>query len=194
VTEPIVAIHSPLESTGARLKGRARGALICALGGSAWMFWAAVFASTARTVSLALVTLMMMLIGGWAVSRVRAARRYVDSAADRERWASIAPLFWIDTAAEWVLGAGAVVTLAHFGRYSLIPQFLGVIIGLHFLPLAKLFRAPRYYIMGTTMILCVLASFLVPEGRMRDVMACAGIGLPMWVTAVVILSQDQGLT
>jgi hypothetical protein len=172
------------------LKGRARGALICALGGSAWMFWAAVFASTARTASLALITVMMILIGGWAVSRVRAARRYVDSAADRERWASIAPLFWIDTAAEWVLGAGAVVTLAHFGRYSLIPQFLGVIIGLHFLPLAKLFRAPRYYIMGTTIILCVLASFLSPEGRIRDAIACAGIGLPMWVTAVVILSQD----
>jgi hypothetical protein len=109
VTETVVAIHSLLESTestGARLKGRARGALICALGGSAWMFWAAVFASTARTASLVLVSLMMILIGGWAVSRVRAARRYVDSAADRERWASIAPQFWIDTAAEWVLGAG----------------------------------------------------------------------------------------
>ena len=193
MTETVVAIHSLLESaesTGARLKGRARGALICALGGSAWMFWAAVFASTARTASLALVSLMMILIGAWAVSRVRAARRYVDSAADRERWASIAPLFWIDTAAEWVLGAGAVVALAHFGRYSLIPQFLGVIIGLHFLPLAKLLRAPRYYIMGTTMILCVLASFLAAEGSIRNVIACAGIGLPMWITAVVILSQD----
>jgi hypothetical protein len=94
VTETVVAIHSLLESTestGARLKGHARGALICALGGSAWMFWAAVFASTARTASLVLVSLMMILIGGWAVSRVRAARRYVDSVADRERWASIAP-------------------------------------------------------------------------------------------------------
>jgi hypothetical protein len=193
MTETVVAIHSPLESTesmGARLKGRARGALVCALGGSAWMFWAAVFASTARVPSLMLVTVMMILIGGWAVSRLRAARRYVDSAADRERWASIATLFWIDTTAEWVLGAGAVVTLAHFGRYSLIPQFLGVIIGLHFLPLAKLLRAPRYYLMGTTMILCVLASFFAPEGSIRNVIACAGIGLPMWVTTVVILSQD----
>jgi hypothetical protein len=193
MTETVVAARSPLEATesaGARLKGRARGALVCALGGSAWMLWAAVFAATARTAALALVTAMMIFIGGWAVSRVRVARRYVDSAADRERWASIATLFWIDPAAEWALGAGVVVTLAHFGRYSLIPQFLGVIIGLHFLPLAKLFRAPRYYVMGTTMILCALASFLAPEGSVRNVVACAGIGLPMWVTAVVILSQD----
>ena len=103
---------------------------------------------------------------------------------------SIAPLFWIDTAAEWVLGAGAVVTLAHFGRYALIPQFLGVIIGLHFLPLAWILRAPRYYTMGTAIILCVFASLLIPEGSIRNVIACAGIGLPMWITAVVILSQD----
>jgi hypothetical protein len=77
------------------------------------------------------------------------------------------------------------------GSYSLIPQFLGVIIGLHFLPLAKLLRAPRYYVMGTAMILCVLASLLIPESSIRNVIVCAGIGLPMWITAVAILFQDQ---
>jgi hypothetical protein len=122
----------PLESNGARLKGRARGALICAVLGSAWMFWTAAFVPTARVASLAVVTVMTILIGGWALSRVRTARHYEDSTADRERWAAVARLFWIDTAAEWVLGSGAVIALAHFGRYSLIPQFLGVIIGLQF--------------------------------------------------------------
>lgn len=193
MTEIVSAIGTPLESSGARLKGRARGALICTVGGSAWMLWAASLVPTARTSSLAFVTAMTILIGGWAVSRVRVARRYKDSAADRERWASIAALYWMDTAAEWVLGAAAVIALAHFRRYSLIPQFLGVIMGLHFLPLARLLRAPRYYIMGTAMILCVLASLLVPEGSTRNVLACAGIGLPMWVTAVVILSQDKSV-
>jgi hypothetical protein len=154
------------------------------------MFWTAVFVPTARTASLMLVTALTILIGGWAALRFRNARRYKDSDADRQRWASIATLFWLDTAAEWVLGAGAVVTLAHYGRYSLIPQFLGIIMGLHFLPLAKLLRAPRYYVMGTVMILCVLASLLVREGNIRNIIACAGIGLPMWITSVVISSQD----
>ena len=40
------------------------------------------------------------------------------------------------------------------------------------------------------MILCTLGSVLIPEGEIRNVIACAGIGLPMWFTAVVILSQD----
>jgi hypothetical protein len=188
MTENVVAFGTSPVSSGARLKGNARGAMVCALFGSAWMFWTAAFAP-ARTAALALVTMMTVLICGWALSRVRVARRYEDSAEDRARWASIAPLFWIDTAAEWVLGASAVVALAHFGRYALIPQFLGVIIGLHFLPLAKLLRAPRYYVMGTAMVLSVLASLLIPEGSIRNVIACAGIGLPMWITAVAILSQ-----
>jgi acyl CoA:acetate/3-ketoacid CoA transferase alpha subunit len=47
--------------------------------------------------------------------------------------------------------------------------------------------------MKTDMIWCVLASVLVPEGSLRNGIACAGIGLPVWVTAVVILSQDLRL-
>jgi len=49
---------------------------------------------------MVLVAVMAIVLIGWAASRVRVARRYKNSAADRERWASIAPLFWIDTAAE----------------------------------------------------------------------------------------------
>jgi hypothetical protein len=188
VTENLIASETPLMSSGARSKGNARGAMVCALFGGAWMFWTAAFAPSARIAWLALVTMMTVLICGWALMRVRVARRYQDSAADRARWTAIAPLFWIDTTAEWVLCAGAVAALAHFGRYALIPQLLGVIIGLHFLPLAWILKAPRYYIMGTAIVLCVLASLLIPEGSIRNVIACAGIGLPMWITAVVILS------
>ncbi|MGB7729451.1 MAG: hypothetical protein WBL50_15570 [Candidatus Acidiferrum sp.] len=188
MTETAIIFETPLVSSGARLKSDARGVMVCALFGSAWMFWTAAFAPSARNTWLALVTMMTVIICGWAMSRVRIARRYQDSAADRARWAAIAPLFWIDTGAEWVFGAGAVFALSRFGRYSLIPQFLGVIIGLHFLPLARLLRAPRYYVMGTATVLCVLASLLISEGSTRNIVACAGIGLPMWITAVVILS------
>jgi hypothetical protein len=113
MTETVAA--TPLASSGARLKGNARGAVVCALFGSAWMFWTAAFVPTAKSLALAVVSVMTILICAWAFSRVRVARRYEDSAADRERWAAIAPLFWIDTAAEWALGAAAVFTLAHSG-------------------------------------------------------------------------------
>ena len=88
-TETVIAVGTPLVSSVVRLKGRARGAMVGAVFGSAWMSWVA--------------------------------RRNKNSAADRERWASIAPFFWIDTAAEWALGSGAVVALAHFGRLCANP-------------------------------------------------------------------------
>jgi hypothetical protein len=104
MTENIVAFDTSRVSSGARLKGNARGAMVCSLFGSAWMFWTAAFVPTARIEALVLVSVMTVLICGWALSRVRVARRYEDSTADQARWATIAPLFWIDTAAEWVLG------------------------------------------------------------------------------------------
>jgi Family of unknown function (DUF7010) len=190
MTETVIPVGVPAISSLSMLKGRARGAMVSALFGSAWMIWAAVFVPNARTTALMLVAVIAILLVAWAASRLRIARRYKDSVSDRERWASVAPLFWLDTAAEWLLGAGAVVALAHFGRYALIPQFLGVIIGLHFLPLAWILRAPRYYTMGTAIVVCVCGSLLIPEGSLRNVVACAAIGLPMWITALVILSQD----
>jgi hypothetical protein len=153
------------------------------------MFWSIAFVTTGRIASFSSVTAIAILLVGWAAVRLRVARRHKDSIADRERWASIAPLFWANTGTEWLLSAGAVAALAHYRLYSLIPQFLGVIIGLHFVVLAKVLGEPKYYFMGMVMILWVLASLLIPEGGVRNMIACAGIGLPLWTTAVVILSE-----
>jgi len=88
------------------------------------------------------------------------------------------------------MGASAVVTLAHFCCDALIPQFLRFIIGLHFLRLAWILKAPRHYVLETIKIVWALGSLLIPEGRIRNFIACAETGLPMWITAVVTSSQD----
>lgn len=188
------AIRVPLASSGAKLKWRAKSALIGAFFGSVWMIWATIFGPVARAPALVFVGVLAIPLVAWAVLRVRAVRHYQDSAADRERWASIAPLYWLNTAAEWTLTIGAVVVLAHLHRYALIPQFAGAIIGLHFLALARILGEPRYYFMGTAMISAVMASLLIPEGGVRNVVACAGSGLPMWVSAAVILYRDWNLS
>jgi hypothetical protein len=123
------------------------------------------FVTTERIASFTAVSAIAILLVGRAAVRVRVARRHKDSVADRERWASIAPLFWVNTGAEWLLSAGAVVALAHYRRYSLIPQFLGAIIGLHFVVLARVLREPRYCVMGTAMVLCVLTGGPSGAGR-----------------------------
>jgi hypothetical protein len=79
--------------------------------------------------------------------------------------------------------------LAHIHRPDLIPQFLGVIIGLHFLPLAKIFKAPVYYATGAVMVLGVLASLAIPPGYVRNIAACGVNGLSLWATAAFNLSR-----
>lgn len=172
------------------MKKYAKGALICAFFGSVWMYWAALFGPIAKPISFAAVTLLTIAICGWAIARGREVRHYQDSAADQRHWASIAHLYWANTIAEWVLVAGSVWALAHFGHYALIPQVVGIIIGLHFFVLGRLLSESRYYLLATAMISAVLASLLIPGGGIRNAIACAGIGLPMWITALIILSQD----
>jgi hypothetical protein len=81
--------------------------------------------------------------------------------------------------------------LSLIGRYDLIPQTLGVIIGLHFFPLAKIFRMPLYNWTALGMLLSALATFAFPAGRLRDFTAYGVNGLSLWVTAAVILCQDR---
>ena len=76
----------------------------------------------------------------------------------------------------------------HFGRFDLIPQVFGVIIGLHFLPLAKVFRAPRYYWTGGVMVAGAFGSLLIARGDIRNITGCAAIGLTLWITAEKILA------
>jgi len=66
-----------------------------------------------------------------------------------------------------------------------------VIIGLHFLPLVKIFRAPPYYWTGGIMVVVALGSLLMHQGHIRNIFACAAVGLTLWVTSVAVLCRTS---
>jgi hypothetical protein len=172
------------------LKGRMRGALICGFFGAVWMYEALYFGNIATPVWLAAISILTVTLVAWPVVRLRAYRRLSLSAADRAFWASIAKPYWINFAIEWVLCIIAPMWLSYYQRYDLIPYFLGVIIGLHFLPLGKLFKVPLYYWTGAGMVVGVLATLAIPAGYARNIAACGIDGLALWATAAVLLGQD----
>ncbi|ETP70362.1 hypothetical protein G159_02195 [Planococcus glaciei CHR43] len=82
------------------------------------------------------------------------------------------------------------------GNLNLLPILVAVIVGLHFLPLASLFRVKLYY--ATGLLLCLLALFtwfFIPENLVfggdeaNAYMVIVGFGsaLILWVTAFHIL-------
>jgi hypothetical protein len=73
------------------------------------------------------------------------------------------------------------------GRFDLVPQTLGVIIGLHYLALGKIFRMQQFYWTGGVMVVAALASLLIHRGHIRNVAGLAAVGLTLWVTCVGVL-------
>ena len=78
--------------------------------------------------------------------------------------------YWTNCGIEWALCCGAAFWLARVGQYPLIPECLGVIIGLHFLPLGKMFRSPIYYATGAAMVLGSLASLTISRGALCGIL------------------------
>jgi hypothetical protein len=179
---------SPLSA--ARLKGRMRAALICGFFGAVWMFEALYFGGIATPFWLTTIGMLTVALVAWPAIQLRSLAGSSYSAADRERWAAIAVPYWINFALEWLLCSAAAIWLTHNHRYALIPQCLGAIIGLHFLPLARMFKNPLYYWTGAAMVLGDLASLAMHAGHLRNIAANGVDGLSLWATAAVILGQD----
>jgi hypothetical protein len=185
------AIASVRNISGGQLKGSARGALICSFFGSAWMYWAVVFSGNPTPVWFSIVTVPAVALIAWAFLRVRTVRHLPSSAAELEHSRAFRKFFWVDVGIEWGLSGVAVFALPRFGRGDLIPQALGVIIGLHFIPLVKIFRAPPYYWTGGIMVVAALGSLLMHRGHLRNILACAAVGLTLWVTSVAVLCRTS---
>jgi hypothetical protein len=120
-----------------------------------------VFSGNPRPLWFSIVTVPALALITWAILRARAVRHLPSSAAELEHWRAFRKFFWVDAGIAWGLAGAAVFARARFGRFDLIPQALGVIIGLHFLPLVKIFRAPRYYWTGGIMVIAALCSLLI---------------------------------
>jgi hypothetical protein len=185
-------IAVPNVSRGAApLQGRAIGALICGVFGAIWMFEAVYFGAVATPVSLTITALLATIFVAWPASKVYSLGRGAGSSARASNWAEISKAYWTIVAVESVACIVAANVLANIGRPDLMPQFIGAIVGIHFLPLAKIFKAPIYNWTGAVMVLGVLASFVIPAGSFRNLAAYGICGYSLWATAIVILCKDK---
>jgi len=83
------------------------------------------------------------------------------------------------------------VLLARFGLDTWIPLAAAAIVGLHFLPLARLFEVRLYYWTGAVIVLAVLACSLIRDPSARQL--CAGLLMAavLWLTSAVVLLRAR---
>jgi hypothetical protein len=187
VGQPIAAIFGIRNISAFQLKVSARGALIRSFFGSASMYWAVVLSGHPTPLWFSIVTVLTVGLIAWAILRVRATRNLPSSAAELDHWRAFRKFYWLDVGLEYGLISVAVLILARFGRFDLVPQALGVIVGLHYLPLGKILRAQQYYWTGGVLVAAALGSLLIHRGYIRNIFACAAIGLTLWMTSLAIL-------
>lgn len=170
-----------------QLKVSARGALIRSFFGSALLYQGVVFSGNPTPLWFSIVTVPTVGLIAWAILRVRATRKLPSSAADLDHWVTVRKFYWIDVGLEWGLLGVAMSVLAQRGRYDLVPQAFGLIIGLHYLPLGKIFRNQQYYWTAGLMVVAALAPLLIPRGDIRNILGFGAVGLTLCVTSVAIL-------
>ena len=159
--------------------GRGLGICIGALFGMGWLYYAlkfdhvpdwALYAAYALTAALVIAGIM----------HIRSERK---SGAKQSNAVRIA--FLIVFAIEVGAIIAAVILLQHLHLMQYIVPAIAAIVGLHFLPLAKIFRRPTYYATGLTMVAATVASVLLLKGAQQWICIAYSAGAILLLTAFI---------
>ena len=88
--------------------------------------------------------------------------------------------------AEIVLIGLAVNLLPAVGLEPLAIPVVAVIVGVHFIPLARLFKAGVYYLTATVSVIIGISSLIVKVDMVRQDVVGFGMGLLLWLTSFAV--------
>lgn len=179
--------------TKARMRGIAGGAAILSLFGGFWCIVALAFrpARPAWAIPAASATTLALLIGcalRWAAS-AKLPDSHDPAAAAKGKRAGV--IFGVIFGVEGGLIALVSALLGRSGLGDWIPVAVGLIVGVHFLPLAHVFEVPLYYWTGGLSVFGILGCLLIPAAGTR--LLCVGLVMAavLWSTALVLLVRTR---
>lgn len=113
-----------------------------------------------------------------AFLRGRAAEPETVESKRRDRLVGIA------SAAEGVAIFVVANVLVNVGQRDEVAPAVALIVGLHFLPLARWLPARPYYVTAVTLVALALAGFLIASPELRLALVSAGAACTLWVTSL----------
>lgn len=164
--------------------GRAIGAMFFSVFGAAWLVvWCvSVYgADPGILVLIAVVTIIIFYASLRQFRRNRTAHAAEASSPEDKRSSRI---FNIVNASQWILIFIVATVLSNVGHKEWIIPSIILIVGIHFLPLAWLFKYSRHYITGAAMILLAVIYPLVSSNGPENPVGCLGAGIILWISAV----------
>lgn len=183
----------------ARLKGMGMAVLFLGLFGGLWMIAALDASSLIWVVVCALLPASLLVLRGLGLlhtSRRVAATEPALTAAEREERRQMGQHFALVFIAEFgsIAVAANILQALHLSAWILAA--IGFIVGVHFIPLARIFKYPLYYWTGgLEMALCALIAWVM-RGRLllADPLFGLAMGLTLWLTVLILLVQAHWLS
>lgn len=179
-----LAMTVPAPANSAALAGSAIGAMFYSLFGGAWVAGWCVQrygAQPLRLLPIAAIAAFFCMLAWRQFRRHRAAHAaQADTPQDKRnsRW------FKLINAGQWISIFIVGNVLKNFGLQAWFIPAIILIVGLHFFPLAWVFKARRHVAIGLALTVWAIGyPFSVPLGPL-DPIGCLGAGLILWVAAL----------
>ncbi|MGA2048903.1 MAG: hypothetical protein ABSG96_14495 [Terracidiphilus sp.] len=178
-----------------RMRGRAVGAIVCAgFGAYALYWWTQAAIQGERRPWFGAIAAFTAILVVWGIANLATLRHAPRVALDKRLVRSYRIGYVLIVAIEGAAISVGGPILGHFHRPDLYGQWVGAVVGIHFFPLAKLFKMPLYYGTGAAISLAAFGSLLISPTPLRSAISAGGTGMALWITAVVILRKNlEGL-
>jgi hypothetical protein len=175
------------------LRGRASGVIVGASFGLAWAASAISSVSSALAPAVAAVS---VAIFGLLVAGARRLRRAASARREPARSYPRVP-FGLVFVSEWIAIIAGVAILGDAGRSQWIPAVICAVVGLHFVPLGRMFRVPLYY--ATAAALCLVAATTLAispahAAPLWHLLPGFGAALTLWATGAGLLVSGRAFT
>ncbi len=175
--------------------GLGNGALMMAIFGFGWLGWAFAVGNMftlARMFLFYAATLGLLVIAILAIRKGKALRKIYSAAPDPAA-RKIAKQFGIVVILEFVGIAFAVLLDIVLHRPDLLAAWIGLVVGIHFLALAKLFNFRTYYWTGIAICFWDILCWVVFRSPAITVWAALGNGIVLWLTAIYAIVRAREL-
>jgi hypothetical protein len=169
--------------------GAGRGALIMSCAGAGWLGWGLGEANAFNVVVGPAFGCIALLLWVWSIYSIRKGRllckQYPPVPASTRR--AVRSSFVFVVLIE-VLALGFAFILAkRLHRPDLWSDWLSMVVGLHYLPLAKIFRAPILGIFGVLITLWCVLCWALFRSNALVISATLGTGILLWAASVSAL-------
>ncbi len=139
-------------------------------------------------VTLGAIALLVPCFGVFQIGRKTGKKAAPLTSEEKRVGSRMGRTFGIIFGAEGLLIFLAVNALNNLHLDSYIVTTIAAIVGLHFLPLARLYRAALYYVVGSVIVAEALIS-LALQSPGREITVALSVGATLWLTCILVLRQ-----